>query len=114
MFDLGINADDYADGEVVYHDPITGMRVTKYRIDDNTYALKREFPLTQQFLDACADDRAASSGTRWGDGKIVGRIPMHLLHDENLGLGDALRAGDTSYLGRFLEENPKLKTRDRI
>lgn len=112
--DLALTVDDYADGEVIFHNPMTGERVTKYRIDDNTYALKREYYRTQELLDACAEDRAASLNTRWGDGRIIGRIPMNILQDDQIGLMDAIKNYDDGFLTRFLQDNPALKTRDRI
>lgn len=111
---LELTADDFRDGEVVHHDPATGITKHIYRIDDKTYAVKTVYPYTQEMLAACAEDRANSVGTRWGDGKIVGRIPLHLLTDPNIGLMDAIRNYDDAYIGRFLEDNPALKTRDRI
>jgi hypothetical protein len=114
MSDLGITMNDFADGEVISYDHLTGQRVTKYRIDDNTYALKTEYLHTQKMLDANARDRSHQAGTGWGNGRIIGRIPMNILHDENLGLMDAVRAYDGAYLDKFLNDNPALKTRDRI
>jgi hypothetical protein len=107
-------ADDYADGEVIYYDPTTGVKHTKYNIDDKTYAIKKEYPATQEMLDANARDRSNSFGTKWGEGRIIGRLPMHLMDDENLGLSQALSNHDEKYLMKFLNDNPAFKTRDKI
>lgn len=114
MDDFGINADDFADGEVVFSDPIQGIRVTKYNIDANSYALKTEYLHAEALLSQCADDRSLSAGTRWGDGKIIGRLPFNILTDENIGLMDAIRENDGQYVQKFLTENPRLMTRDKI
>lgn len=111
---LGLSADDYADGEVISHDPATGITKRIYHIDDKHYLIKTEYPFTQAMLDACAEDRAESAGTRWGDGKIIGRIPFHVLTDNDLGIMDAIKNHDDRFVTRFFEENPRLKTRDRI
>jgi hypothetical protein len=112
--DLGITMDDFADGEVISFDPATGIRVTKYRIDDKSYALKTEYLFGKRLLDVNAEDRADAAGTGWGDGRIIGRIPLNILHDEQIGLMDAIRNYDQRFLTRFLDDNPALKTRDRI
>ena len=109
-----LSADDYADGEVIYHDPVSGVKHTKYRIDDQTYAIKKEYPATQQLLDANADDRSHSFGTRWGDGRIIARLPPHLLHDEQNGLRAAIVNHDEKYITKYLNENSAFKTRDKI
>lgn len=109
-----LTADDFANGEVIFHDPVTGVRYTKFDIDDKHYAIRKEYPLTQELLDTNAEDRSNSFGTRWGEGKIIGRVPLHLLQDENVGLGEALKNHDDAFVRRFLNENSKLKTRDRI
>lgn len=111
-----INADDFAHGEVIYHDPLTGVKFTKYDIDDTHYAIKREYPadMAQMFVDANAEDRAHQVGTRWGDGKIVGRIPLAMLSDPDLGISEAIKQHDSKWLAKLLSENPKFKTRDKI
>lgn len=111
---LGLTMDDFADGEVMSFDPLTGIRVTKYRIDDKTFALKTEYLYGKQILDVNAEDRANAAGTGWGDGRVIGRIPLNILNDENIGLMDSIRNYDQAYLTKFLNDNPKLKTRDRL
>jgi hypothetical protein len=111
---FGLTMDDFADGEVISFDPNTGIRVTKYRIDDKSYALKTEYLYGKKLLDVNAEDRADAAGTRWGDGRIIGRIPINILQDEQIGLMDAIRQYDGDYLTKFLNDNPALKTRDRI
>jgi len=114
MTDLGITADDLPDGAILKWDPVTGIRVRKVRIDDASYALVTEQLMTQAFLDLAHEERMDSAGTSWGDGKIIGRLPLNILTDEGIGLMDAIRNYDDAFLGRFLNANPALKTRDRI
>lgn len=109
-----LSSDDYADGEVIYYDPFTGVKHTKYRIDDKTYAIKKEYPATQALLDANAIDRSHSFGTKWGDGRIIGRLPTHFMDDENLGLSEAIKNHDDKYIFKFLNDNPAFKTRDNL
>jgi hypothetical protein len=106
--------DDFLDGEVVSYDPFTGVKITKYRIDDNTYALKKEYPHKHALIDANTEDRNNSIGTRWGDGQMIGRLPMHILQDENTGLMDAMRNYDDDFVRKFFRDNPALTTRDKI
>lgn len=112
--DFDLTMDDFADGEIISFDPVTGIRVTKYRIDDKHFALKTEYLYGKKLLDMNAEDRANAAGTRWGEGKIIGRIPMNILHDENIGLMDSIKNYDGAYLTKFLNDNPRLKTRDKI
>lgn len=114
MPDADFSADDLPDGAVLKWDPVTGIRVRKVNIDATSYALVTEQLLTQAFKDAAHDDRMDSAGTSWGDGRIIGRLPLNILHDENIGLMDAIRNYDDDYLTKFLNDNPALKTRDRI
>lgn len=112
--DLGITMSDFAHGEIVYVCPQTGARVRKLNIDDKSYALRWEIPYTQALLDANAEDRANQAGTGWGNGRMIGRIPINLIQDEAVGLHDAIRNYDGKFIAKFLEDNPALKTRDRI
>ena len=113
-FNRFIHADEVPDGEVVHWDPHTGTKVTKYQIDANSYALKREYYMEEALLAKNAEDRADSHNTGWGDGRIIGRIPSHLLMDRDTAVSQATRAGDQKFVKKFFEENPKLKIRDKI
>lgn len=114
MIDAGFSAHDLPDGAVLKWDPVTGIRVRKVNIDDKSYALVTEQHYTQAFKDVAAEERAESFNTSWGDGKVIGRLPLNILHDENIGLMDAIRNYDDAFLTKFLNDNPALKTRDRI
>jgi hypothetical protein len=111
---LGLSHDDFQNGEVVSYDPFTGLKVTKFRIDDNSYVLKKEYPSTSALIDANTEDRNNSIGTNWGTGQTIARIPNHFLFDENIGLIDALKNDDEKFVRKFLNDNPALKTRDKI
>lgn len=103
-----------ADGEVIYDDPVLGIRKTAYKIDEKHTAIKTEYYMVDQLLDANAQDRANQAGTNWGEGKIIGRVPFHLLHDKENGLMKAFEQKDDDYIRRYLNENSKFKTRDKI
>jgi hypothetical protein len=112
--DFGMSAHDLPDGAILKWDPVTGIRVRKVNVDENSYMLVTEQHYTKALLDANAEDRANSFNTGWGDGRIVGRIPLNILTDENIGLMDAIKNYDDNFISKFLESNPALKTRDRI
>ncbi len=112
--DLGLTMDDFAHGEVVYHEPLTGETVTKYNIDDKHYALKRTYPRRQELIDACAVDRANQAGTRRGDGKIIGRIPFTLLQTTRSGSWTPSATTTASSSASFLDDNPALRRETRF
>lgn len=102
------------DGEVIYEDPVRGIRKIAYKIDDKHTAIKTEYLVSEDFLSQNAEDRNNSLNTRWGEGKMIGRIPFHLYHDKENGLAAAINNQDQAYVRRFLNENSKFKTRDKI
>lgn len=55
-------------------DPLLGIETTMHDIDGKTVFQKTYD--AQPFLDAAAEERAATRGQSWGQGRKVGTIPM--------------------------------------
>ena len=64
----------------------------------------------QALLDRAAAERAANAGKRWGDGQVIGRLPLTLYF--NSGMAKARVQGDTTWIKRFWNdsEHSKLRT----
>ena len=67
---------------------------------------------TEPLFDMNRADEAESNGKRFGDGKIVARIPMHLLYANEAGnIGQALDEGDRKHVRRVLNDSEFFKFR---
>lgn len=89
------------------HDPVTG--VTKWYLDLGThYAIRTDTPV-DELLDLNAEKMKASNGQRFGDGQVVGSIPMDIYQSQ---LAQANQNGDTAYIKRWLNnsDNQKFRT----
>lgn len=76
----------YADGNVLYVYRTTPRGINEM-LEDN-----------RRLLDE-------SDSKRFGDGRIVGRIPLNVLFDPNLGLSNSLREGDQDHIKWFLNKS---------
>ena len=67
---------------------------------------------TEPLFDMNAADEKASHGQRFGDGKVVARIPDHLLYSPELGhIGQAIQEGDRRHVSRILNDPDYRKLR---
>lgn len=71
---------------------------------------KTEFKNADGMLDKIAEQRNNSLGQRWGDGQVVGRIPMNLYYAS--GFAEASRQRDHKWMRQFYRDHSKLKTFD--
>ncbi len=72
--------------------------------------MKTEAKGTEKLLDEASAIRSLKSGQRWGDGQVVGRIPLNLYYKS--GMAEASRQRDIKFQRKFYREHPKLKTFD--
>ena len=91
-------------------DPVTGIR--RYRLDlgNGTAVMRTEYHRTEELLAVNHEEAASNLNTRWGDGKVVARIPMNVLFNQ---LGEAVRDGDDAYVNRWLNDPDHAKFRTR-
>lgn len=60
---------------------------------------------TEPLFDQNHADEAASQGQRFGDGKVVARIPLHLMYGSELKeVGKAMDVGDQRYVAKVLND----------
>jgi hypothetical protein len=67
---------------------------------------------TEPLFDMNRADEAESNGKRFGDGKVVARMPMHLFYTKEGGyLGQRLAEGDRKGARRFLNDSENFRFR---
>ena len=67
---------------------------------------------TEPLFDMNVADETASHGQSFGDGKVIARIPDHLLYSPELGnVGRAIQEGDRKRVGRILNDPDYRKLR---
>ncbi len=67
---------------------------------------------TEPLFDMNRADEAESNGKRFGDGKVVARVPLHLLYSNEGGnIGQAMDEGDRKHVRRFLNDREHYKFR---
>jgi hypothetical protein len=85
-------------------------RVYEHDNGDGTVVHKREWLNSGDMLNAIAEQRSNNAGQRWGDGQVVGRIPLNLYYAS--GMADANKQRDLKFQRQFYRDHPKLKTFD--
>jgi hypothetical protein len=79
-----------------------------YELDmGNQIIQKTEFENADGVLAEAEKYRNANAGKRWGDGQVVGSIPMNLYYAS--GMAEASRQRDTKFQRKFYRDHPKLK-----
>jgi hypothetical protein len=68
---------------------------------------KTEFENADGVLAEAEKYRNANAGKRWGDGQVVGSIPMNLYYAS--GMAEASRQRDVKFQRKFYRDHPKLK-----
>jgi hypothetical protein len=68
---------------------------------------KTQFLHADKVLQEAERTRDIKSGQRWGDGQVVGSIPMNLYYAS--GMAEASRQRDVKFQRKFYREHPKLK-----
>lgn len=82
----------------------------EYDNGDGTVFAKTEYLHTEKMLDDIAAVRNNNAGKRWGDGQVVGSIPLNLYYSS--GMAEASRQRDTHFIRKFYRDHPKLKKFD--
>lgn len=66
----------------------------------DSWVLRTETPVDDLIANNAAQFNA-SDGKRWGDGKVVARLPLNLFYDK---LAEPMKQRDQEYLKRFLND----------
>lgn len=70
--------------------------------DDGNVVICTQHLVTGDLLDLNRSAENDSAGKRFGDGKVVARIPEHILYSS--GLAEAVREHDKRFISRFLND----------
>lgn len=85
---------------------------TRYELEigDGTVVQRTEHKHTAALLDANARARSSNAGRRWGDGQVVGSIPLNLYYSS--GMAEANKQADKAWIKRFWNDpdNRNLRT----
>lgn len=82
---------------------------TKLHFEGESLIVQKTFD-AQPLLDACAAERAATAGQRWGEMRKVGTIPM-VVYAKAATIKDNKER--IAYIRNWLAQNPAFKTFDR-
>ena len=76
----------------------------RYRInfDDGSYAQKTEYLGNDELIRANQEDFHDSIGRRWGEGKVVARVPLNILYSPKYQIAEKLREGDRDHMKWWL------------
>lgn len=102
---------DYGTGNnwlLVRRDPITGTETYIQDMGDGHTAIRKVTPVNQ-ILDSAAEDRANNAGKGWGDGQVIGTVPLSLMF--TTGYAEAKKNHDTAWLKRFWNDGNHKKLR---
>jgi hypothetical protein len=88
-------------GWFVYADEPDVRTIARYEPGPNgkaTLRVRKQWRNAEAYLKAAADDRQANYGKRWGDGQVIGRMPIGMYF--STGLSEAAKQGDTKHIKR--------------
>lgn len=108
MSDEVLNFGTGSDWLLVRSDPISGMKVYIQDLGDGRTAIKKVMPV-DSILESAADDRSNNAGKRWGDGQIIGTVPLEMYFSS--GYAEAKNNHDTAWLKRFWNDRDRYRLR---
>ena len=89
------------DWVLVSDDPINGVRVWEFDLDDTQTIVRTEYYAAEPFMDMNAEQMKSSDGARWGDGRVVASVPLHIWARE---IAPRLRDGNDGSIKRWLND----------
>ena len=88
------------------------LKSMRFRDEDGRMVIdvKAEIYGNDELLEQARIDRAASAGKAWGDGQVIGRLPMHLYFSS--GMSEARQQGDEKWVKKFwnCSDHSRLRT----
>lgn len=96
------------DWELFNYDPDTGVSVWRYDHPDGRITYRRDIPI-DDLTGHLAEERAASAGKPWGDGRVIGSVPDGIAWSS--GYMQARMNGDTAWIKRFWNDRDNFKLR---
>lgn len=74
-------------------------------LDDKRSVIKTELIANDELIKQNQDDLFESQTKRFGDGKVVARIPLNVLYDPKTQLIEKLQQGDKDHMRWFLNSD---------
>ena len=110
MYAASAHFENGGDWRLFDENPALGIR--RYRLDlgDGNAVMRTEYYAAETLLALNNQKQIDSLNKPYGDGAVVASIPLNGLWGE---LGDAVRAGDDSYINRWLSDPDHSKFRTR-
>lgn len=85
------------------HEVTPEYRRYRVTIDENgSYAQKTEFLASEKLIADNQQEYNDSHGKRFGDGKVVARIPLNVLYGAQSGIVQKIKEGDDDHLKWWL------------
>ncbi|MEK1929621.1 MAG: hypothetical protein AAAC47_07495 [Pararhizobium sp.] len=81
------------------------------QLDDGRTVMKTEYLGDAELVRANQELLRASEGKRWGDGQVVGRIPLNVLYSSQHQIAEKLKEGDRDHIRWWLNSEHALPYR---
>ena len=95
-----IHGGDWEVFEVTPH-----YRRSRLWISDDQYIMRTEFLADEELVEQNRQAFNDSHGKRFGDGKIVARVPLNMLYGSKTEIAKKLREGDSDHLRWWLNRD---------
>lgn len=82
-------------------------------LPDGRQVMKTEYLADDALVEQNKFLRNESDGTKWGDGQVVGRIPLNVLFSSQHQIAEKLREGDRDHIKWWLNSEHALPYRTR-
>lgn len=77
-------------------------RRSRLWLDDKSYIVRTEYLGEEELIALNQQELAESEGKRFGDGKVVARVPLNMLFGNETEIAAKLREGDRDHLRWWL------------
>lgn len=98
-----IRESDIVGGDWEVFEITPSFRKSRLWISDDQYIVRTEYLADEQLIEDNQQAFNDSHGKRWGDGKIVARVPLNVLYGQNSEISKKLREGDQDHLKWWLD-----------
>lgn len=82
-------------------------------LPDGRQVMKTEYLADNELIEQNKALRNESDGTRWGDGQVVGRVPLNVLFSSQHQIAEKLREGDRDHIKWWLNSEHAAPYRTR-
>lgn len=80
-------------------------------LQGDQYVIKTEFLGDDELIEQNKQDYNDSDGKRWGDGRVVARVPLNKLYDPREQIIEKMQQGDRDHLKWWLNRDAALPYR---